>query len=380
MWCSPPTWIRPPGQKANLFLLASKFPALGSEQQLTTTFERALDQALASTGLRHGDLSWVGDQVAFVLDAPASIGVGASPKYAVLIDTKDEGAAKTTLQKLQDSPAASGFASDARWTNSTIDGVDVSSNDQGAYAVFDGTVVIASSLDEMSAIISTAHGHQAALDGSELAPGGDRRASRRQAGAALRQPDGHLLPAQPGAGPSTTSPGLSSLEAITGFAMTVSAQPDGVALDVQVVDDPSKLTDEQKAQMNEPGHPNPLLSSIPSDALAVITGEQLDTSLKMVADQLATTSPEAARMLEKLGVSGDAGLISALSGDDAIEVAPNGAGSAPGGALILGTKDPAAMQSALDKLSKGLSSLAESQSQSFSAIGRGPLPRPFGDR
>ena len=356
------------GQKANLFLLASRFPALGSEQQLAKRFGGLLDQALTSTGLNHGDLSWVGDQVAVVVSVPATIGVSSAPAYAVLSDTNDEGAAKAMFKKLQDSPAASGLSSDAQWTSSTIDGVDVSSSDLGAYAVFDGAAVIASSLDEMSAIIATAHGHQPALEGSS---------SLQAATAGL--PDGKvallyvnpahilsLLDQVPGLTTGTTSTDLSTLKAITGLAMTASAQPDGVALDFQAVYDPSKLSAEQRAQMDQPGHPNPLLSSIPSDALAVIAGEQLDSSLKTLADRLASTSPEAAKMLRKLGISGDAGLVSALSGDDAIEAAPGGTGMALGGALILGTKDPTAMKAALDKLARGLSSLAESQSASGS--------------
>jgi len=364
------------GQKANLFLLSSRFPALGSEQQLTTRFQQTLDQALASTGLRHTDLSWVGDQVAFVLDVPASIGAGASPSYAALIDTNDEGAARATIQRLRDSSADP--SSGGSWTQSTIDGVDVSSNDQAAYAVFDGTVVVASSLDEMSNIVATAHGHQPALEGS----------STLQA-ATAGLPEGKLallyvnltdivslLNQVPGLSTSPTSSDLATLQAISSLAMTVSVQPDGVALDAQAVYDPSKLSDEQKAQMNEPGHPNPLLSSIPADALAVVSGEQLDTTLKMLADRLAATSPQAARTLDELGVSGEAGLISSLSGDDAIEVSPGGNAVAPGGALILGTKDPVAMQAALDKLARGLPSLSLwSDSSSSSASGSVSLTR-----
>jgi hypothetical protein len=364
------------GQKANLFQLASKFPALGSEQQLTSSFERLLDQALASTGLHHSDLSWVGDQVAFVVNVPATIGVGAAPAVAVLLDTKDEGAARATIQKLAGSP--NGPLGGGQATKSTIDGVDVSSTDQGAYAVFDGTVVITSTLDEMSAIIATAHGHQPALEGSS---------SLQAATAGL--PDGKLAllyvnPAHivsllnqvPGLSTASTSSNLSTLQAVSGFAMTVSAQPDGVALDVQAVYDQSKLSDAQKASMNQPGHPNPLLTSIPSDALAVISGEQLDTSLNMLADRLATSSPQAAKMLEQLGVSGDAGLLSTLSGDAAIEVAPSGTTTSPGAAIVLGTKDPVTMQAALDKLAKGLSRLAVAQaaSQSFSGIGQAIPP------
>ena len=348
------------GQKANLFLLASRFPALGSEQQLTSRLGDALDQALAAAGLRHTDFAWVGDQVAFVLDVPSSIGVDATPSYALLIDVKNEDDAKAGLQKIRDTvpedPAA------GPWVDATVDGVDVTSNHSEAYAVFDGSAVVASSLDEMSSIVSTAHGDQPALEGS----------SQLQA-ATAGLPEGKLallyvnpkdllglLNQMPGFDASATSSNLSTLNAITGLAMTLSVQPDGVALDEQEVYDPTKLTPEQKTQMDQASHPDPLLTAIPSDAFALISAEHLDTSLNSLADQMERTSPPAAKMLRKLGITGDAGLLSTLNGDMAIEASPGSSGADPGAAIVLGTDDPVAMQHAFAQLAKGLSSLSES--------------------
>jgi hypothetical protein len=352
------------GQKANLFLLASRFPALGSEQQIAERFHEQLNDALSSGGLGGVDLSWVGDQVAFALNFPASLEAGASPAFAILVDTDDESAAKATFQHLRDS--SSGSFNGGRWIDSTIDGVAVESNPQGAYAVFDGAAVVTSTLDEMADVVATAHGHQAAIEGS----------SALQA-ATVGLPEGRLallfvdpkdlvsLLGQLSADPTAD---LSTLQAMTGLAMTVSAQPDGIALDMQTVYDPSKLTAEQKAQMDQESHPNPLLSSIPSDALALIQGEHLDTTLKTSAARLEATAPAAARMLTKLGVIGDAGLISALDGDIALAAVPGGTGLDPGASLVLGTKDPVAMQRAFDQIAKGLTSLADETHSTSSGV------------
>jgi hypothetical protein len=348
------------GQKTNLFVLTSRFPALGSQQQLSGQVKAALDGGMFASGLGHVDLSWVGDQVAFIADVPSSLSASSAPAFAVLIDTKDEGAATATLQKLQSSePVASG----GPVTNSTIDGVDVTSNHEGAWAVFDGTAVVANSLDEMSAIISTAHGQQPALEGSSQLDAATAGLPEGRLALVYVNPAdiANLLQQLPGVGQAGGAEGLSTLQATTGFAMTLSAQPDGLALDAQTVVDPSKLTPEQRAQMSQPDHPNPLLSSVPADAIALASGAHLDTSLASMADRMAQTSPQAAKMLRKLGI---ATLASAVNGDLAVEAGPDGNAIGPGATLILGAKDKDAMERALDQLATGLSSLAEQQASS----------------
>ena len=348
------------GQKANLFMLTSKFPALGSQQQLSAEVKAAIDGGMFASGLGRVDLSWVGDQVAFIADVPSSLSASSAPTFAVLIDTKDDGAAAATLQKLQGSAALSGGGP---VTRSTIDGVDVTSNHEGAWAVFEGTAVVANSLDEMSAIISTAHGHQAALEGSSQLSAATAGLPEGKLALVYVNPTdiANLLQQVPGFTGSAGAEGLSTLQATTSFAMTLSAQPDGLALDAQTVYDPSKLTPEQREQMSQPDHPNPLLTSVPADAIALASGVHLDTSLASTADRMAATSPQAAKMLRKLGI---ATLVSAVNGDVAIEAGPDGNAIGPGATLILGAKDRTAMEHALDQLATGLSSLSEQQASS----------------
>jgi hypothetical protein len=348
------------GQKANLFMLTSKFPALGSQQQLSAEVREAIDGGMFASGLGHVDLSWVGDQVAFIADVPSSLSAASAPTFAVLIDTDDDGAATATLKNLQSSE---NLKSGGPMTQSTIDGVDVTSNHDGAWAVFDGTAVVANSLDEMSSIISTAHGHQAALVGSSQLWAATAGLPEGKLALVYVDPAdiANLLQQMPGFAEAGGAEGLSTLQATTGFAMTLSAQPDGLALDAQTVYDPSKLTPEQREQMSQPDHPNPLLTSVPADAIALASGVHLDTSLASAADRMAKTSPQAARMLRKLGI---ATLVSAVNGDVALEAAPDGSAIGPGATLILGAKDRSAMEQALDKLATGLSSLSEQQASS----------------
>jgi Protein of unknown function (DUF3352) len=352
------------GQKANLFMLASKFPALGSEPQLVSRFQDVLDQGIASTGLGHDDLSWVGDQMAFVADAPSSLSAGSAPSFALLIDTNDGDAAKATLQTLQSSGDVS---AGGPVTNATIDGVAVTSDHDGAYAVFDGTVVVASSLDEMSAIVSTAHGHQPALEGSSGLQAATAGLPEGKLALLYVNPTDLVKLAQqvPGFAQASGASGSSTFQAMTGLAVTVSAEPDGLAFDAQAILDPSKLTAEQRAGLSEPDHPNPLLTSVPADALAVISGAHLDTTLSSTADRMAATSPRAAQMLRRLGI---AELVSAIDGDVAVEAGPDGGGVQPGATLILGARDDTAMQHALDQLATGLSSLSERQASSSGGL------------
>src|SRR3954469_25811754 len=50
-------------QKMNLFRMASKFPDIGTEQELTQNLDGMLDDALSGSGLTHEDLGWVGGEV-----------------------------------------------------------------------------------------------------------------------------------------------------------------------------------------------------------------------------------------------------------------------------------------------------------------------------
>src|SRR6187200_575536 len=142
-------------QKMNLFRMTSKFPDLGTEQQLSQKLDGMLDQALDGSGLTRDDLGWVGGE----LGGYVTIN-GAAPEYAVLIASDDDGAASDALQKFRD-------ASGSTYAESTLDGVTVwapASTDEPAMAIVDGTVVLANGQDAMEAVIQTDHGASSVQD------------------------------------------------------------------------------------------------------------------------------------------------------------------------------------------------------------------------
>lgn len=329
------------GQKVNLLRMASKFPDLGDEQQLTQKLQDWLDQAMQDSGMTHDDLHWVGVEVAVAVDVRRD----EDPSVAVLVDSNDDDAAKAALQKL----AASG---DATTHTVQTDGVEITVSDGssgGAYALFDGTVVIGSDQQAIENVIKTAKGD---------VPGIQENQSFKDATAGL--PEGRLGLAFVNVQQLTgtygdvldaafAGAGTSGVDAIEGVGMTLSAEPDGMAMDLFTAYDQTRLTPEQQAAMSAPDHPNPLVGLVPADAYGMYSLQHLDVTAQELVDQLSTQQPDATQQLDDLGITGTGGLISQLSGDVAFEVSP-GQSVPVGGALMVGTNDPSATAATITDL------------------------------
>jgi hypothetical protein len=151
----------------------------------------------------------------------------------------------------------------------------------------------------------------------------------------------------------------------------VSAEPQGIAVDVTVSYDQSKLTADQKAALGAADHPNALGALVPADAYGVILQQHLDTSLNAAVDQIVNADPSAAGFLQQAGVTGEGGVLNTLTGDMAMEVGPGASGSAvPAGAIMVGTTDAATMQKFLDTATGFLlQNLGASGSSSFQCQG-----------
>lgn len=336
------------GQKVNLLRIAHRFPQLGSSQQLHDNVNRALDSTLEGVGLDHGDLAWVGSEIGVAFDLPNLHG----PTVSVLISTTDPSASQATLQKLRD-------RSGGDWTSETYDGVTVwTAEDDGTggpstQAVVDGVVVIGNSRSMVEGIVDASYGKVPQLqdDPAFTATMADLPSSKLGFiyVDAARLVD--VLKQQPGFQTLSTStdpnPALANLEAVQGFALSLSAQPDGLALDVTEHYDRSKLSAGRAAQLNAASHPNPLLTSVPQDAWAVASEEHVDQTIGSALAQARQASPQLDRMLDASGVSE---LLTALSGDLALEGGSGGASPTPSGALLLGTSNDAQTQSALDRI------------------------------
>ncbi len=331
------------GQKANLLRLAARFPVLANRADLTRRVNDELDSALRELGLDHTDVQgWVGSQIA----VEGSMTGSSAGAFALLVDATDLDKAQAALDKVRAQQGRDGV----RFTAKDHDGVTVQVSSSGeAYAVVDGAVV-AGDEPAVDGVIDVAHGKAADLASS---------AAFQSATAGL--PDGRLAllfvaPQQildfvqndPALNAVASTGSLASLTAVRGFAMSVSAEPNGIAADLLVSYDPSKLDPATRAALSAPDHPNALLDYVPATAYAVIAQPHATSGYEALVAQAAAVSPSAAKMLRKLHLLGPGSALDALTGDVVIEVSPGVGAPIPGGALLIGTTDGASMQAFLD--------------------------------
>jgi hypothetical protein len=137
---------------------------------------------------------------------------------------------------------------------------------------------------------------------------------------------------------------------VRAVAGSLSAEPDGIALDVSASYDPAKLSEETRAQVAAPDAPNRLLQMVPADALAVYGLKHLDLAVDSFVTQLEQTDPRAVQEITKAGFAGDGGLVSHLTGDLAFEAGPKASGAGVGGALMVGVDDADAARRAIESL------------------------------
>jgi len=335
-------------QKVNLFRMSSKFPGLGSREDLIAKFDDGLDSALQDLGLSHEDLSWVGSEIGVAVDLGSDTQGLAQPSIAVLVQTVDEDAAAATVAKMRDS------AQDMTFTSAEHDGVEMwlsegsPGNEPVAVAIVDGTVTIANGQDWLETVIDTAHGSAPAIrddaaftDTTDQLPDG-------KLGLAYVNAEELTSQLSSFTGVASLGGGLGDLGALQGFATSVSAEPDGMAMDMVVSYDASKMSEASSSQLSAPDHENPLLGMVPGDALGVLAQQHADVAIDSYIEELRKNVPDAVNQLEDKRIVGDGGLIESLNGDLALEVSY--ASGAPAGALLAGTDDPEAMAEGLRSL------------------------------
>src|SRR6266498_1333606 len=350
------------GQKMNLLSLAHRFPAIGSDQDLRQQVNTALDRLLQSSGLTHeAVLPWLGSEAAIVLDFGPNNDVVTT---SALLDSNDDGAAEAALEKGMSESLGNEQSREYRGVTLHVFG---SGSSLVSYAIVDHVVVISNHAIGLTRVIDVSKGTTPDLaddrdfqDTVSTLPAG-------KLGLVYVNPTELVSQAlsESGLGAAAGStPGLETVRALRGIGMSLSAQPDGLAFDLTVRLDPSKLDPATREQLDESIHENQTLSFVPADSYAVATQQGLDTTLKQVLDQ-ALSTPQGERLRQRLGVD-DA--LSALTGDMAFEIGPGSGATPVGGALVLGVNDPAAVQHTLD----GLADLALASQQRARAFS--PLP------
>jgi hypothetical protein len=334
------------GQKANLFRLTEKFPDLGSREELGRRFDEMVDEALGDAGLSHDDLDWIGGEAGGYAD----VGVG-TPTYGLVIATDDEAAAKEALRRVQTESSSAGAS-----TTSTISGIDVSvASDGSTAAVFDGVAVLASDENAMRSVIDTANG-ASSIEDDAIFQGVLDRLPEDNLGFVFVNV--HELVSLLNAMPAELFPSMPStdqLAPLEGVGISVSAEPDGLAIDTVATTDPSKLTDEQREALAAADEPNDLLDLTPANAFAVFAASGVDSSglgvdspqgIGDAIHQIARLDPSAARTIARLHLEQ---LLTHLTGDTAIQVGP-GTGLLPvGGTVMVGIDDRDAVSAWFDR-------------------------------
>ncbi|HEY6567240.1 MAG TPA: DUF3352 domain-containing protein [Actinomycetota bacterium] len=328
------------GQKVNLLRMADEIPSLGSSEEITRQIEGALDEPLSILGLTHEDMDWVGSQIAIGVNVPETDPPG-DALITVLIASDDEAAASRTMAKLRGDPAT------GEWQREDHDGIEVWVGSQGpeqqVIALIDGAVAFSNSSSAIDDVIAASRGDRDTLAGSTSFQ--EATADLPEGKLALAYADPAELSAfienmQPTVFDPSVGSTSQSLEGFTGMAMSVSAEEDGLAMDVQVTFDPEKLSPVTRETLTAPAHENPLLAGIPSDALMVMSQQGLRATFEGFLEQIRQMSPETAASM-------DDGFVEAMTGDLAIAAMPTGEADLLSGVLMVGTSDEAAMRDAI---------------------------------
>jgi len=386
------------GQKLNLRNLAHKFPAAAGKD-LGSTLDQTLEQALSSTGLSyiHDVKPWLGTQLAVAATVKAG-----QPQAVVLITSKDDAKAQTTLLKARDQLLGT---SGLRWTTQTHGGVAVnvgeaSGTPEAAYAVVAHTVVLSNSESLVDQVIDTEQGHGSNLNGDDafqatvaslpedvlgrifVSPGLLAKLPGLFPSGVIGGPSGVIgipsgvtgfpsgvtglpsglptalptvLPSLPGGNP------LAQLSAFRGLGASLSAQSDGLALDLSVALDASKLSSAEKEALEAGNHQNAVIGFVPKDALGMFALTGFDKLAKSAIDQLATLNPQAKQIADQIGLTSN--VLGDLTGDLGVELQP-GTGGPPSGALLIGTNNETGTRDFLDHLATYLSEQASNSGQS----------------
>jgi hypothetical protein len=335
-------------QKVNLLRIADAFPDLGTREDMENGLRSALDEALDPIGLNSAVLDWVGVEAGIAVD----LNVGeAEPTFVALIDTDDEDAAAADLEEARANTPEQG------WRSSDHDGVEVWSNedDQAAVAMVGGAVVVGNATAAVTGAIDAAHGRAPALHEAEAFTSVVSQLPESKLGLLYvdmaRLAEGLRTLTQSLGGDPSADAAFDDLAMMRGFAMSLSAEPDGLAIDGSTVFDVSKMSDDMRAQLSAPDVENRLLGWVPGDAFAVAAVQRIDLAAATFASELETSDPDSFRQLERLGVIGSDGLLSNLSGDVVFEGGPDETGR-PGVAAIIGTDDAAVARRTLDALAR----------------------------
>jgi hypothetical protein len=339
-------------QKVNLLRAVHSFPDTSTDAAIS----KKLDEALKDTGLSYtSDVQpWLDGEIG--VSAKVNFDSGADSPFALFATSRDDTKAKAALAKLRSGTVGKKY----HWSDETYNGISIASGAPTvksekpvAYSYVDHVVVLASSAATIHEIIDTDQGRSARLVDSPdfkatvaLLPS-DRVGLAYVAGKPLVAGVKQQM-----AKPSTLGiPALKSLDdlnALQGIGGALSATSAGIAFDLAVKLDSSKLTPATRQAFAATGRPDAVLRWIPKSSDGFLAVANVDRSIKTALDQYGS-DPSVKAGTDAVGLTGPSGILPHLTGDLGVEV-ELGSNSIPSGAVLIGTNDTAAMNTFFGKL------------------------------
>ncbi len=385
-------------QKRDLQSVLERFPQLSSDSKLQKQLDSAMEDAFRSSGIswKNDVQPWIGSQIAGIGDF-----TGGATGGAMLLRTKDEHAAAAMFDKLKSGPAGKDthFSSEKHGGVTVWRGSTASNSADGAYAVFDHTVVVGSSAAMVEKVIDTDQGKNPNLGNAATyketlqdLPADHLGVVYVNAQSVMKALKDALGPVDSGSTPPFVQQALDQFNAYRSFGLALSLQSNAVDLDTVTLTDPAKLSIAARQALDKPAARSAMLKWIPSDSFVVLAGSSSSgassalplaalggvVGLTVIGKQVNSTftdvssgldqnapsdspppparQPDFNQALQQLGLTGPDGIEGHLTGESALFVGPS-TGTAPVSAVaVIGTDDPARMETVLKNLGDLLTS------------------------
>jgi hypothetical protein len=342
------------GQKVAIRALAAKFPATRNQADLNSQIDRTFNEALRGSGLdfERDVKPWLGSQIAVVVWQKG----GANP-VVVLIRSKDDAAAARALN-------ASRAKSGDTWAQETLRGVTLNvgtptgqfQTARTVYAMVDHTVILTDDVPSAEAIVDTDAGATGSLDGVAAYTDVVGRLPSDRLGTLYV----NLAPyvqeferslSNSGLDVSGLTPSLGDARAYTALAMSVSAQSSGIAADLHISVDASKLTGAQRTALGAGNHRNAIIDWVPPGSYGFLAEAGVGQAIQRGLQQAEKSDPNLRQTIQDLGALDANGPLSHLTGDGGFVVGPGVSSSSfPGIAFLAATDDEAGLRQFLDRV------------------------------
>ncbi|MDQ6710162.1 MAG: DUF3352 domain-containing protein [Candidatus Dormibacteraeota bacterium] len=346
-------------QKVNLARSLHRFPSTKDDRAISD----AIDNALQGTGLSYSsDLKpWLGGELG--LSARVNVDSTTDSSGVVYAVSRDDVKAKAFLSKLR----TVGVGKTMQWRDESYSGFTIASgtpnrstDKPAAYSYVNHIALIATSSATIKEAIDTLQGRGARLiDSTNYTTTVAGLPSDRLG---LVYVNGTSIVAgirkQLARATTASTPimgNIKDLDAFVGIGAALSAADNGIAADLLVKFDQSKLSPATRQALASAGRPDAILTWVPRGSEAVVAVGNLNRTVQTLVDA-SKSDPSIVASSNAFGLTGPGGILPHLTGGAALE-AQVGSGVSPSGAILLATDDAASLRTFFGKLLTSASSV-----------------------